>query len=229
MCEADQIKPTTRRKFTFWLGFGLFALSERLHAQVLDEVAAAAMRGTEPKAKQPQSQAQAQEPTSQEVVESAEHWSAAQNSQWTWFERESLVDGRWKLTGITTPVNRLTGELYTGQTGYLSEKLVPAELRSRESDPWTIISDYAADGPEEGQPLAERRDRHGRPPSKWLRSLNAAELHIWLKSIKVPEAGVSGMTFMTHLTRDHSFDADKIEKLSEDDLAKLHAAAHYGY
>jgi hypothetical protein len=74
-----------------------------------------------------------------------------------------------------------------------------------------------------------RQARHGRPPSKWLRSLNADELRIWLKTIEVPEAGVSGMTFGEHLTRDHSFDPAKIEGLLEDEQAKLHAAAHYGY
>ena len=74
-----------------------------------------------------------------------------------------------------------------------------------------------------------RRARHGRPPSRWLRSLNADELHIWLQSIDVPEAGVEGMTYWTHLTRDHSFDPARIEGLQIDDQAKLHAAAHYGY
>ena len=71
--------------------------------------------------------------------------------------------------------------------------------------------------------------RHGRPPSKWLRSLHADEIKIWLKTIEVPEAGVSGMTYWEHLTRDHSFDPVKIEGLSIDEQAKLHAAAHFGY
>ena len=80
-----------------------------------------------------------------------------------------------------------------------------------------------------GQPNSMRRARHGRPPSRWLRSLRADELRIWLKTIDVPEAGVSGMTFWEHLTRDHSFDADRIAGLSIDEQALLHAAAHYGY
>ena len=37
------------------------------------------------------------------------------------------------------------------------------------------------------------------------------------------------MTFWEHLTRDHSFDATRIAGLTEDEQAKLHAAAHYGY
>jgi hypothetical protein len=59
--------------------------------------------------------------------------------------------------------------------------------------------------------------------------LNAEELRIFLAKIDVPEAGVSGMTFWEHLTRDHSFDPDRIVGLLEDEQAKLHAAAHYGY
>ena len=78
-------------------------------------------------------------------------------------------------------------------------------------------------------PNARRRARHGRPPSRWLRSLHADELRIWLGTIDPPEAGVSGMTFWEHLTRDHSFDATRIAGLTEDEQAKLHAAAHFGY
>ena len=37
------------------------------------------------------------------------------------------------------------------------------------------------------------------------------------------------MTYWTHLTRDHSFDPEEIKGLTEDEQAKLHAAAHYGY
>ena len=64
-----------------------------------------------------------------------------------------------------------------------------------------------------GKPDAERRAREGRPPSKWLRSLNADEIRIWLKMIDVPPVGVSGMTFETHLTRDHSFDLKNVQTL----------------
>ena len=66
-------------------------------------------------------------------------------------------------------------------------------------------------------------------PAGWLHSLNAEELRIWLRTIDPPEAGVEGMTFFEHLTRDHSFDAGKITGLAEDEQAKLHAAAHAGY
>ena len=59
--------------------------------------------------------------------------------------------------------------------------------------------------------------------------VHADELRIWLGTIDPPEAGVSGMTYWTHLTRDHSFDPLKIEGLAEPEQAKLHAAAHYGY
>lgn len=82
---------------------------------------------------------------------------------------------------------------------------------------------------EPGSPDPKRRARHGRPPSRWLRSLKADELRIWLKTIDPPEAGVSGMTYWTHLTRDHSFDADKLTGLTVAEQAQLHAAAHDGY
>jgi hypothetical protein len=87
----------------------------------------------------------------------------------------------------------------------------------------------ASDDHHERTASPARRARHGRPPSKWLRSLNADELRVWLKTIEVPEADVSGMTFWEHLTRDHSFSPEKIEGLALDEQAKLHAAAHFGY
>jgi hypothetical protein len=37
------------------------------------------------------------------------------------------------------------------------------------------------------------------------------------------------MTYFEHLTRDHSFDPEKIEGLTDEELAKLHGAAHFGY
>jgi hypothetical protein len=96
------------------------------------------------------------------------------------------------------------------------------------AEPQPDADDAEDDGPP-GQPHPKRRARHGRPPSRWLRSLNAEELRVWLKTVDPPEAGVSGMTFWTHLTRDHSFLPEKIEGLNEADQAKLHAAAHDGY
>jgi hypothetical protein len=107
--------------------------------------------------------------------------------------------------------------------------LVPEELRFSEQR--SEVDDEEAHGVEPAPHLPDptRRARHGRPPSRWLRSLNAEEIRIWLKTIDVPEAGVSGMTYWTHLTRDHSFDPNKIDGLTEDEQAELHAAAHYGY
>ena len=156
-------------------------------------------------------------------------WKAAENKTWRWYERETLIDGQWKLSGITTPVHRGTGQPYTGRRGYLDERLVPVSVRKgarthgEDASPKTD----ASAGPT--QPDAARRARGGRPPSKWLRSLNADEIRIWLKTIEVPPVGVDGMTFWTHLTRDHFFDAKRIEGLTVEEQAKLHSAAHYGY
>jgi hypothetical protein len=80
-----------------------------------------------------------------------------------------------------------------------------------------------------GQVSLERRSQDGRPPSDWLRSMEVEELRAWLADIEVPEAAVHGMTFWTHLTRDHMFQPLLIKGLSESELAKLHAAAHFGY
>jgi hypothetical protein len=203
----------TRRRFAFWLGLGLFNLAEALRADGLDDLAAAAMRATDPAA--PRS--------------TPEHWTAAENNTWRWFEREHWVDGHWKLTGITTPIHKRTGDAYTGKTGYLDASLVPAAMRHGQSSDSVDVGDETLVEDDPGQPNATRRARHGRPPSRWLRSLYADELRIWLKTIDVPEAGVSGMTFWEHLTRDHSFDPDRIAGLTEDEQALLHAAAHYGY
>jgi hypothetical protein len=203
----------TRRRFTFWLGFGLFSLAERLRCYGLDDLAAAAMRAAEP-------------PT---PPETPVHWTAAENNSWRWFEREDYVDGKWKLTGITTPVNKKTGEPKADAQGYLADNLVPSDLRrGGRHEVLKLPADLEAEF-DQHKPHPKRRARHGRPPSKWLRSLKADELRIWLKTIDVPEAGVSGMTYWEHLTRDHSFDAAKIEGLTIDEQAKLHAAAHYGY
>ncbi|MBI2825197.1 MAG: hypothetical protein HYX69_10975 [Planctomycetia bacterium] len=208
--------PITRRRFAFWVGFGLFNLGEVLRADVLDDLAAASMRAAEPA-------------TPQEPGSTPEHWTLAENNSWVWFERENLVDGRWKLTGITAPVHKQTGERYTGHSGYLDDDLVPAAVRHGEQRASAGPATGGAIEDDAGQPNAMRRARHGRPPSRWLRSLNADELRIWLVTIDVPEAGVSGMTYWEHLTRDHSFDSARIAGLAEDEQAKLHAAAHYGY
>ena len=230
-----------RRHFAFWFSFGLFALAERLNVYGFDELAAAMMRDDQAP--------EAQLPT---------HWRAADNGVWRWFERETYIGGQWRLSGVTTPVRMKTGEFAPPQEGYLDEVTVPLHIRrsrptlkaaealaSRSADrddqtagadaseasesrpnttPPAPVLDFA-----QRQPSAERRARHGRPPSKWLRNLQADELRIWLKTIDVPEADVVGMTYWEHLTRDHSFDPLRIEGLTIDEQAKLHAAAHFGY
>ena len=114
-----------RRRFVFWVSFGLFNVSETFGCRALDRLAAAAMRMAEPKS--------GSDGTGNTVKAMAgdkppEHWTQNNNNTWHWFERETFVDGQWKLTGITTPTNIETGEPYTGHTGYLDESLVPADL-----------------------------------------------------------------------------------------------------
>ena len=152
------------------------------------------------------------------------HWRAAENNTWRWFEQEKFIGGKWQVSGITTPIHKVTGEPYTELTGYLDPATVPLSIRGEDDaneTPETIADhDFAHHG---SSPA--RRARHGRPPSKWLRSLHADELRIWLKTIDVPPAGVEGMTYLVHLTRDHSFDESNVKSLTIDDQAKLHAAA----
>ncbi|MCC7087052.1 MAG: hypothetical protein IT427_18790 [Pirellulales bacterium] len=211
-----------RRQFAFWFSFSLFHLAERLHADGLDRLAAATLNATEPKSFMEAS------PSQSEIIESAEHWATNENRNWRWFERENQIRGKWRVTGITTPINKQTGERYAGATGYLDDSLVPEEMRA--NAPQSAV-EGATTTPERdaGQPSPARRARHGRPPSRWLRSLRAPELRIWLKTIDVPEADVEGMTFFEHLTRDHYFHADRITGLAIPEQAKLHAAAHFGY
>lgn len=210
----------TRRRFAFWIGFGAFTLGEKLNASCLDEIAALGMGLAPPSSPDDQDQ-------------QPEHWRRAENSSWHWFERETYVDGQWKVTGRTTPVNKDTGKALEGRSGYLSDDLVPKHVRAGKPGSGELPATHDRIEPEHnteaGSVSAARRARHGRPPSKWLRSLEAEEIRTWLKTIEVPETGVSGMTFWTHLTRDHSFDAEKIEGLTETEQAKLHSAAHYGY
>ena len=196
----------TRRQFAFWVGMFLFWFGEKVRGSVMDAIAAAMMRLSE----------------SAKAPGTRERWKPDENTKWRWYERESLVDGEWQSTGITRPVDRVTGERYTGkERGYLNESLVPTSVKLATNE---LRKKLAL-----GKPDAERRAADGRPPSKWLRSLNADEIRLWLKTIEVPEAGVDGMTFWTHLTRDHSFSAERIRGLKLDEQAKLHAAAHFGY
>lgn len=207
---------TARRTFVAWLGGALLSLAGRSTAEEPAAEEAVAETANEARV------AGGQEAESTR----AEHWSVAKSDHWQWFERENLIDGEWVLTGITTPVNKETGEPYAAGEGYLDEALVPEDLR-KHPDAEGAKDETAGDEPP--APSATRRARHGRPPSKWLRSRKADELHEWLPTIDVPEADVSGMTFWTHLVRDHAFIPDNIRGLSADEQAKLHAAAHYGY
>jgi hypothetical protein len=231
----------TRRRFVFWIGLGLFNLAELFRADRLDALAAAVMDAAGPSAgEEPITEAEA---TAMDGgTRWPEHWTACEDEEWRWFERENFINGRWALSGSTTPVHKETGRRKALSDGYLEDELVPAHMwrseKERQSEPFprrperpsqVASSDAEPVGPHEQLPSVARRARHGRPPSQWLRSLNAEEIRIWLKTIDVPEAGVSGMTYWTHLTRDHGFEAARIEGLVIADQAKLHAAAHYGY
>lgn len=205
-----------RRQFAYWIGAGLFTLSERLHAEAFDTLAAVVMQCTE-------------KTVDGKVCIEEERWSYHEDDRWRWFERETLVEGQWELTGRTTPIDRRTGEALTGVEGYLDESLVPAKIRFGKSSEANDHEFADEDDEDYGEAAAHRKARDGRPPSKWLRSLYAEELRLWLPSVDVPEAGVSGMTVWTHLTRDHLFDENRIRGLNDMELAKLHAVAHYGY
>jgi hypothetical protein len=213
-----------RRRFLFWLSFGMFTLAEKWGFIGLDKLAAATIDLADPTGETPPSDA-----SSAATANPPEHWTAAENNNWRWYEREIYVDGQWKTNGITTPVNKETGELYTDAAGYLDVAAVPEKLKVGKVPVFSFDADDASVQAKEHKPNPTFLARHGRPPSKWLRSLNAGELRIWLKTIDPPEAGVEGMTYWTHLTRDHFFDADKIAGLTIDEQAKLHAAAHAGY
>ena len=213
-----------RRQFAFWFGMGLFGLAETVRSEMLD-VFAASLMDLSDKPKAPPANAE----TAPRKRKTAEHWAARSNPGWRWYERESLIDGEWVLTGVTVPLSRETGQPLEPAEGYLAESTAPASIRNgyrgkRFDEPGAGLANA-----EFRTPDTERRARHGLPPSQWLRSLRAAELSIWLKTIDVPPADVAGMTYFEHLTNDHKFDAEKIKGLAQADLAKLHAAAHFGY
>ncbi len=247
----------TRRRFAFWVGLGLFGLSERLGAESLDSLAAAVMRATD----------------SDQPGGEGEHWTLEENELWYWFERQTFIDEVWKLSGRTRPVHKHSGRRGAEQDGYLDDEAVPVHVRRPrperdpdsnrqgairdehetradapgpsapgpsdlpgdpgpiDSEETVTVGDAADASPpgEPGEPSCNRRARHGRPPSRWLRSLQADELRTWLATVEVPEAGVSGMTFWVHLTRDHLFDPERIAGLTTEEQAQLHAAAHHGY
>lgn len=210
-----QSAQATRRRFAFWVGLGLFQLGEQLSADGLDRLAAATMD-------------LAENASEASTSSEGEHWSVAENRTWRWFQRENLVDGKWEVTGITNPVHKKTSQVYRGEPGYLDASLVPDSVRLSSQQ---ISTPDAGKLEEErpGQPDPIRKARHGRPPSRWLRRLRAGEMRVWLRRIAVPEAGVEGMSYFTHLTRDHYFEPDRIRGLSVAEQAKLHAAAHAGY
>lgn len=222
-----------RRRFLFWISLGMFSLGERLGIDALDRLAAATLEGPDASGEKDKKESANKDGSKDGKPQTPVHWRAESNSNWQWYEREHLKNGRWVLTGITTPINRKTGEPYTGATGYLDESLVPTDIKIW--DPEGLDNVAAIEAKEEKvesgehKPDPARRARHGRPPSKWLRSLRADELRVWLKTIDVPEAGVEGMTYWEHLTRDHYFIPEKIQGLNIDEQAKLHAAAHHGY
>ena len=193
-----------RRQFAFSTGLSLFWIADRLRADSLDGLATALL-----------------ETADRQEATAGERWQANENRRWFWFEREKRLGQKWVKTGITTPINKITGEEYDGEKGYLDPSLVPDSTRTAATRLREKFKEATVD--------VGRRARHGRPPSRWLRSLEARELRIWLKTIDVPEAGVEGVTFWTHLTRDHSFLVDNITGLTIPEQAKLHAAAHHGY
>lgn len=206
-----------RRHFAFWLSSGLFTLSERLHAQTLDSLAATVLQCTEQK-------------VAGEVIVAEHRWHAAENRTWRWFERETLTgDDTWTFSGRTVPIHKTSGEPYTGATGYLDDSLVPESIRHSDPVAKKGLLEIECVETEPGTTSVARKARDGRPPSKWLRSLHSNELACWLQTITVPEVGVAGMTVWVHLTRDHGFEEKKLDGLTEEEAFKLHAAAHYGY
>lgn len=285
VCE----RPTSRlgrRRFAFWVGFGLFSLGERLRAESLDSLAAAVMRAGGDDTPPPPKETSSAEPgrddrpaPSANDSRPAEHWTFEENERWYWFERETFADGQWKLTGRTRPVHKHSGQRAPDVAGYVPDDEVPASVRrpppainhrdgpndegeanhqpnekdpaaephefeardakhrdqavpeatASGSEPPPPASDTSEDPLTPGQASPERRSRHGRPPSRWLRSLRGDELRTWLATVDVPEAGVSGMSFWVHLTRDHRFQPNNIAGLTTEEQAKLHAAAHHGY
>jgi hypothetical protein len=135
------------------------------------------------------------------------------------------VSGLDRLAAATINVGRRRRASTSATTNAPTGVVEPTSVDATNDEPPLDEEDEG----EPGSPDAKRKARHGRPPSKWLRSLDAEELRIFLDTIEPNEAGVSGMTFWTHLTRDHYFSAEKIDGLTEAEQAKLHAAAHDGY
>ena len=119
------------------------------------------------------------------------------------------------------PVNRNTGEQYARSNGYLDEALVPESVHRSTTAIWKKLAI--------GRSQPSTVIGEGQPPSQWLRSLDANELRLWLRTLRLPEFGVENMTFWTHLSRDHAFSPKRIRGLTIEEQAKLHSAAHYGF
>ncbi len=236
ICMASKTQLLTRRSFSSWLAASgcILNTAHWSHAQESFESEPYFPLGVE---NSPRTHVA-------DEFNSQERWIAAENERWQWYERESLVNGQWKMTGVTTPVHRETGKCVEALPGYLNESLVPPEYRrvSQRVQPGhpVVVRSELPHAPESfdpgafdpgafGQVSLERRAQDGRPPSEWLRSMEVEELRDWLAKIEVSEAGVHGMTFWTHLIRDHMFRPLLIKGLTEPEQAKLHAAAHFGY
>lgn len=193
-----------RRIFAFWIGLTLFRFSRSFGAESLDSAAATIMEWSETK-----------------IGAKRERWKPNANYRWRWYERQTLINGQWRTSGLTTPEDRHTGVRYDGASGYLSDELVPANVRQYSLRTWKKFAN--------GRDRASDTIGEGQPPSKWLRSLDANELRLWLRTVRLPEVGVEGMSYWTHLTRDHSFSAARIRGLTISEQARLHSAAHYGF
>jgi hypothetical protein len=90
----------TRRRFAFWVGFGLFSLSEKFNIAALDGLAAAATRRGRSSSSGSSNMSGGMSMDTMEksskAVESApqEHWIADEDETWRWFERENYINNR---------------------------------------------------------------------------------------------------------------------------------------
>ena len=109
----------TRRRFAFWLGFGLFSLADKLRADGLDTLAAATMRSADPA-------------TPSDEASPPTHWRTDEDDAFRWYERENYIDGQWVATGTTAPINKQTGARKSDPSIYLDDELLPAEIQLSE-------------------------------------------------------------------------------------------------
>ena len=158
-----------------------------------------------------------------------EHWRVVENSTLRWFEKSLFTAQQWQVVAITTPKDRATGEPVLDEIDYLDESQAPRELV--EAEPGSMTDFCVAKQGTPAGPVARsvRRAREGRPPSHWLLSLSADELSWWLQNVEPNQAGVSGMTYLKHLTEGHGFEPQCIGPLTHAEQKKLHGAVHQGY